>query len=71
LRKRLMEMRYDFNGSLSTFLTNFDGQVRKLKEAGVNLDEQDVIVSLLLAMPKNMEGVVTARSRYKNFKSLS
>lgn len=58
LRKKFMSMKLSDIFKLEEFLSEFDLVVRQLEASGVDLKEQDIVCTLLLAMPKNLETIV-------------
>lgn len=58
LKRKLFSMRLKEGENMETFLRQFDDTKNKLEAAGGELKEQDVICSLLLALPKSYETVV-------------
>lgn len=59
LRKKLIGMKLKEARNLETFLTKFDETVRQLKVTGADLKEEDLVCTLLMAMPHTIETVIT------------
>lgn len=59
LRRKLMSMKMRENEKLEDFLIKFDHILCQLKTSGAEVKEQDTICTLLLALPKSYETVVT------------
>ena len=60
LRKELAKLRMNDGDAMATFLLKFENLVRKLKLTGANLDENDVLTQLFLALPERYDSLVTA-----------
>lgn len=60
LQRKLRSMKYNGGCPLTQFLTEFDQTISKLKSAGGNIDENEVILQLLSAMPESYQTVTTA-----------
>ena len=60
LRKELAKLRMNDGDAMATFLLKFENLVRKLKLTGANLDENDVLTQLFLALPERYDPLVTA-----------
>lgn len=59
LRKQLLLMKLGNNSLLSHF-SKFEGMMADLKAAGANVQDDDVICHLLLTLPSEYDGVITA-----------
>ncbi|KAK9728668.1 hypothetical protein QE152_g17097 [Popillia japonica] len=59
LRKKLMNMKLKEVKDLEKFLSEFDETTRQLQVTGANVTKEDLICSLLLAMPPFFETIVT------------
>lgn len=59
LRKRIMAMKFKEQEDLEVFLTEFEDTIRQLKATGAEIEKKSVVCSLLLAMPKSFETVIT------------
>lgn len=59
LRKKLMSMKMKEDDDLEIFFANFEEVIRQLKAAGADCKEEDIVCTLLLAMPKSFETVLT------------
>lgn len=59
LRRKLMSMKMKENEKLEDFLMKFDHILCKLKTSGAEIKEEDTICTLLLALPKSYETVMT------------
>uniref|UniRef100_A0A1Y1L115 Retrovirus-related Pol polyprotein from transposon TNT 1-94 n=1 Tax=Photinus pyralis TaxID=7054 RepID=A0A1Y1L115_PHOPY len=59
LKKKLLSMKLGEDESLQEFMNQFEEVIRQLKATGVEIDTQDIICNLLLALPKPFETVVT------------
>lgn len=66
LRKRLMNMKLQKESDLEMFLLEFEEIIRQLKVTGAELKEEDLICTLLLAMPPSFETVITILENMKN-----
>ena len=60
LRKELAKLRMNDGDAMATFLLKFENLVRKLKLTGANLDENDVLTQLFLALPERYDPLVAA-----------
>lgn len=59
LRRKLMSMKMEENEKLEDFLLKFDRILCQLKTSGAEIRDEDTICTLLLALPKSYETVVT------------
>lgn len=59
IRKQLMCLKLKEGEDLEVFLSKFDELVRQLKAAGAECKEEDLVCTMLLAMPKSFETVLT------------
>lgn len=60
LRKQLLTMRHDENDSITDYFIRFDTMIRELKSTGAKMEELDIVVHLLLTLPKGYNNLVTA-----------
>lgn len=60
LRKQILTMKYNENEEMIKHFLNFDTKIRELKSTGTKLEELDVIVHLLITLPKSYDNLVTA-----------
>lgn len=60
LKKKLAGMKCEENQDLSEFFDEFEGLVEKLNEIGVNVEEDDTVLQLLMAMPPSYAHIVSA-----------
>lgn len=60
LRKQLLSMKYHESESIVDYFLHFDTKIRELKSTGAKLEEIDIVVHLLLTLPKSYDGLVTA-----------
>jgi hypothetical protein len=60
LRKQLLTMEYDDVEDINDHLLNFETKIRELKATGTKLEDLDVVVHLLLTLPKSYDNLVTA-----------
>lgn len=60
VRKQLLMMKYHESEDITQHFLNFDTKIRKLKSTGAKMEELDIIVHLLLTLPKSFENLVTA-----------
>lgn len=59
LRRKLMSLKMEETEKLESFLLRFDHTLSQLKSSGAEINEQDTVCTLLLALPKSYETVVT------------
>lgn len=64
LRRKLMSMKTDANEKLEDFLSKFDHVLCQLRTSGADIKDEDVICTLLLALPKSHETVVTVLENF-------
>lgn len=60
LRKQLLTMKYNESDTMMDYLLLFDKRIRELKSTGATMEELDVVVHLLITMPKSYDNLVTA-----------
>lgn len=60
LRKQLLSMKFNDNENIIDHFLAFDSKMRELKATGAKLEELDVVVHLLLTLPKSYNGLVMA-----------
>lgn len=60
LRKELLMMKYNTNDDITNHFLRFDRKIRELKSTGAKMEELDVVVHLLLTLPNQYDGLVTA-----------
>lgn len=60
LRKQSLSMKYQDGDSIVNHFLAFDTKIRSLKDTGARMEELDVVVHLLLTLPKSFDGLVTA-----------
>lgn len=60
LRKQLLMMKYNESDDMIEYLLQFDKRIRELKSTGATMEELDVVVHLLITMPKAYDNLVTA-----------
>lgn len=60
LRKQLLMMKYNESDDMINYLLTFDKRIRELKSTGATMEELDVVVHLLITMPKSYDNLVTA-----------
>lgn len=60
LRKELLMMKYNTNDDITNHFLHFDRKIRELKSTGAKMEELDVVVHLLLTLPKEYDNLVTA-----------
>ena len=60
LRKQLLMMKYNESDDMIEFLLQFDKRIRELKSTGATMEELDMVVHLLITMPKSYDNLVTA-----------
>lgn len=59
LRRKLMSMKMNEEEKLDDFLSRFEHVLCQLKSSGAEIKEEDTICTLLLALPKSYETIVT------------
>lgn len=59
-RKQLLLMKYDDSNEIIEHILQFDTKVRELKSTGAKMEELDIVVHLLLTLPKSYDNLVTA-----------
>lgn len=59
LRKKLNSMKCSSSESLENFFLNFDKLVSEYRSAGGDLDDEDLVETLLASLPDNYDNVVT------------
>lgn len=60
LRKQLLMMKYNESDDMIDYLLQFDKRIRELKSTGATMEELDIVVHLLITMPKGYDNFVTA-----------
>lgn len=60
LRKQLLTMKYNDTEEMIKHFLKFDKKIRELKSTGTNLEELDIVVHLLITLPKSYDNLVTA-----------
>lgn len=60
LRRQLLMMKYDESDSITDYFLRFDTMIRELKSTGAKMEELDIVVHLLLTLPKGYDNLVTA-----------
>lgn len=60
LRKQLLSMKYNENDNIIDHFLEFDTKMRQLRSTGAKLEDSDVVVHLLLTLPKSYDGLVMA-----------
>lgn len=60
LRKQLLMMKYHESDDITDHFLKFDRMIRELKSTGAKMEELDVVVHLLLTLPKSYDNLVTA-----------
>lgn len=58
-RRKLMSMKMNEGENLNDFLSKFEHVLCQLKSSGAEVKEEDAICTLLLALPKSYETIVT------------
>lgn len=59
LRRKLMTMKLTDVSKLEEFLAEFDLVINQLKATGAEINDEDIVCNLLMAMPQSFETVVT------------
>lgn len=59
LRRKLMSLKMEETDKLDDFILNFDHTLSQLKSSGAEISDQDTVCTLLLALPRSYETVVT------------
>lgn len=59
LRRQLLMMKYDESDSITDYFLRFDTMIRELKSTGAKMEELDIVVHLLLTLPKGYDNLVT------------
>lgn len=59
-RKKLLTLKYDGSLPMEEFFLKFDTLARQLKDAGSKLEENELVSYLLLSLPTDFNGIVTA-----------
>lgn len=59
LKKKIMSLKCGIDKSLSEFFVEFDGAIRAYKNCGGKLDDLEIVIDLLMAMPDCYIHVVT------------
>lgn len=60
LRKQLLMLKYNASDDITNHFLLFDRKIRELKSTGAKMEELDVVVHLLLTLPKEYDNLVTA-----------
>lgn len=60
LRKQLLTMKYNDNDDIIEHFLKFDTKIRQLKSTGTKMEDLDVVVHLLITLPKSYDNLVTA-----------
>lgn len=60
LRKELLTMKYNPKDDITNHFLLFDRKIRELKSTGAKMEPLDVVVHLLLTLPKEYDTLVTA-----------
>lgn len=60
LKRQLLTMKYSESDDMTEHLLNFDKRIRELKSAGANMENLDIVVHLLITLPKGYENLVVA-----------
>lgn len=60
LRKKLLSLKLQEGTPLEMHFLNFEETVRELKSVGTKLEQIDIVCQLLLSLPKEYDGIVTA-----------
>lgn len=60
LRREFLSLRHSFRDKLKDFLLKFDTVVTKMSNSGSKLNDEDIILQLLYAIPQEFGNVITA-----------
>lgn len=70
LKKELSNMKFDGKSSMSNFILKFESLIRRIRDSGCEIDENEKITSFLTTLPRNYENFCTSLDLLISQKSL-